>query len=274
MGKFDGILICTDLDGTLYKNDKRISNENKDAIEFFKSEGGYFTFITGRMPYYSMSAFEAVQPNVPFGCINGGGLYDGKAKSYVWTKELELEALELVGLIDEHFSNVGIQLCCFDKTYFAKENVTTERFRKITGVPNLDCDYLNFKEPIGKIIFCTDNEDEILRIENKLRLHNLADKFDFIRSERSLFEILPKGACKGLALKKLAEHLKIDISKTIAIGDYDNDVSMLREAGCGIAVSNASKAALEAARFVTVSNEEHAIARVISDLESGKYGSK
>ena len=44
MGKFDGILICTDLDGTLYKNDKTISEENKEAIEYFKREGGYFTF--------------------------------------------------------------------------------------------------------------------------------------------------------------------------------------------------------------------------------------
>ena len=33
MGKFDGVLICTDLDGTLLKNDKSISQENLDAIE-------------------------------------------------------------------------------------------------------------------------------------------------------------------------------------------------------------------------------------------------
>ena len=51
MGKFDGILICTDLDGTLYKNDKTISEKNKAAIEYFKREGGSFTFVTGRLPY-------------------------------------------------------------------------------------------------------------------------------------------------------------------------------------------------------------------------------
>ena len=70
MGKFDGILICTDLDGTLYENDKTISSENKKAIEHFKSEDGYFTFITGRMPYYSVDAYNSVKPNVPFGCVN------------------------------------------------------------------------------------------------------------------------------------------------------------------------------------------------------------
>jgi hydroxymethylpyrimidine pyrophosphatase-like HAD family hydrolase len=88
VGKFDGILICTDLDGTLYKNDKTISKENKEAIEYFKREGGYFTFITGRMPYYSLNAYNAINPNVPFGCVNGGGLYDGQNRRYIWNQPM------------------------------------------------------------------------------------------------------------------------------------------------------------------------------------------
>ncbi len=271
MGKFDGILICTDLDGTLYRNDKTISTENKEAIEYFKREGGYFTFVTGRMPYYSTSAFDKVKPNVPFGCINGGGLYDGTEKRYIWNTALPTEVLELVEYIDESFPGIGIQLCCFDKTCFAKENSTTVRFREITGLPNIACEYKGFSEPMGKIIFCTDVEEELLAIQRALLEHKKHSDFDFIRSERSLFEILPKGVNKGLAIKKLVEHLSIDASRTIAVGDYDNDAAMLREAGLGIAVANASKAALEAADAVTVSNEEHAIARVIYDLVSGRY---
>ena len=52
MKKFDGILICTDLDGTLLNGDSAVSKENLDAIEYFKAEGGIFTFITGRMPFF------------------------------------------------------------------------------------------------------------------------------------------------------------------------------------------------------------------------------
>lgn len=271
MGKFEGILICTDLDGTLYRNDKTISEQNKEAIKYFKSEGGYFTFITGRLPYYSQNAYEAASPNVPFGCINGGGVYDGEAKRYIWKTELPRESIELVECIDERFSDVGIQLCCFDKTFFAKENGTTVRFRATTGLPNITCDYHNFKEPMAKIMFCTDIEEEMLNIEKTLRAHKLADKFDFVRSDRTLFEILPKGINKGISIEKLSEYLKIDISRTIAVGDYNNDVAMLRAAGCGIAVANASPAALAAADAVTVSNEEHAIARIIYDIEGGKY---
>jgi Cof subfamily protein (haloacid dehalogenase superfamily) len=270
MGIFDGILICTDLDGTLYRNDKSISEENKEAIEFFKREGGSFTFITGRLPYYSTDAYLAARPNVPYGCINGGGVYDGESERYIWTMELAHEAIELARYIDERFSDVGIQLCHFDRTMFARQNGVTEVFRQITGLPNLECDFDDVTEPLAKIIFCSAEGDKLLAIEKQLKEHALADHFDFVSSEKSLFELLPKGVNKGLALGKLAEHLGIDMSRTVAIGDYDNDAAMLKAAGCGIAVSNASERALKAADMVTVSNEEHAIARVIYDIRDQK----
>ena len=270
MGKFDGILICTDLDGTLYRKDKTISRENKDAIEYFKSEGGLFTFITGRMPYYSTDAYNKARPNAPFGCINGGGVYDGEEKKYVWAAKMPDGVAELVEAVDKALSDVGIQACVLDKTYFCRENGTMQRFRKTTGLPNIVGDYHEITEPIGKILFGTDSEECIHEIERILRSHPRADEFDFIRSEKSLFEILPKGIHKGVALERLTEYLGLDKRKTIAVGDYNNDIGMFRAAGVGIAVSNACPAALEAADLVTVSNEEHAIAKIIYDIESGK----
>ena len=219
MGRFDGVLICTDLDGTLYRNDKTISEENKSAIEYFKREGGKFTFITGRLPYYSVDAFNAVRPNTPYGCINGGGIYDGENGKYVWIMETPHEALELVRYVDERIADVGIQVCGFYKTYFAKENSATVRFRKRTGVPYCACDYRNFTEPLAKIILCSEDEEKISSIKSMLEGHKDADKFDFIRSERTLFEILPKGVNKGTTVEKLADYLGIDIKRTIAVGD-------------------------------------------------------
>ena len=61
MKKFDGIMICTDLDGTLLQSDKTISEENTRAIEYFKSEGGRFTFITGRMHYFANEMYNAIK---------------------------------------------------------------------------------------------------------------------------------------------------------------------------------------------------------------------
>ena len=145
-----------------------------------------------------------------------------------------------------------------------------QAFRVTTNLPDLVCDYREIDEPIAKFIFGSEKNEEILEIEKVLRTHKRADEFDFIRSERALFEILPKGINKGVIINKLSEYLGIDKKKTIAVGDYNNDVAMLREAGVGIAVANACPEALAAADMVTVSNEEHAIARVIRDIEEGK----
>lgn len=269
MGKFDGLLICTDLDGTLLRNDKTVSLENREAIAYFKQEGGYFTFVTGRMPFFVSYALDAVKPNAPFGCVNGAGLYDAAKEEYVWTATMPDNVIALVQHIDEHFPHVGIQVNAFCKTYFCKENQTMANFRKVTGLENIVCDYHNVHEPIAKIVFGSESEDEIQNIEKALKSHPLAGHFDFIRSEKTLYEILPKGICKGTSIVKLCDHLNVDISKSIAIGDYNNDISMFRAAGTGIAVSNACEEALKAADFVTVSNEEHAIAKVIYDLERG-----
>ena len=271
MGKFDGVLICTDLDGTLLRNDKTISNENIEAIEYFKREGGYFTFVTGRMPFFVSYVLDTIHPNAPFGCVNGAGLYDAAKGEYVWTATMPDNVTALVRHIDEQFPNVGIQVNTFHKTYFCKENQTMVNFRKVTGLENIVCDYDDVQEPIAKILFGSELEDEIQDIEKALKSHPLANSFDFIRSEQTLYEILPKGICKGTSIAKLCDYLSVDIQKSIAIGDYNNDVPMFRTAGTGIAVSNACEEALKAADFITVSNEEHAIAKVICDLESGAY---
>ncbi len=271
MGKFDGILICTDLDGTLFRNDKSISNENIAAIEYFKSEGGFFTFVTGRMPCFSLDVCDLIHPNAPFGCINGGGLYDHLSQEYIWTHKIDNRVLELVEYVDRLLPDVGIQVNTFDRVYFSKDNPTMEVFRQITHLPNLFCPYRDVKEDMAKIVFGIHIEERMLELERTLKAHPLADDFDFIRSERTLFEILPKGIGKGKSIEMLTRHLKLDRCKTIAIGDYNNDISMFHAAKIGIAVANACPEALAEADFVTVSNEEHAIAQVIRDLENGKY---
>lgn len=271
MENFDGVLICTDLDGTLLRNDKTISDTNIKAIEYFKQNGGLFTFVTGRMPNFVDDIAQQIKPNAPIGCVNGGGLYDYKNKKYLWTSVMPDEVLEMIKCIDNKFPDVGIQTCTFEKSYFSKDNITMKKFREVTNAENFICHYAEVKEPIAKIIFGSESDEEIMEIKETLEHHPLADKFDFIRSERTLYEILPKGICKGTSIKKLCENLNIDINQTIALGDYNNDISMFNTAKIGIAVSNACSEALKAADFVTVSNEENAVAKVIYDLKDGKY---
>ncbi len=267
MGKFDGILICTDLDGTLLNSERAVSRENIEAIEYFKKEGGLFTFVTGRMPFFVYDIYNAVRPNAPIGCVNGGGIFDYSKNEYVYKAQMPRSVLELVEAAALAIEGLGIQINSFDHLYFAGENQAMKDFRKITGVPNLQKYYYDVDEPIAKIVFGDNRIEVIERLAKLLSEHPRASEFDFIRSELTLYEILPKGINKGSVLPILTAHLGISPSRTIALGDYDNDVQMLKSAALGIAVSNASPTALAVADRVTVSNDEHAIAKVIDDID-------
>ncbi len=270
MGKFDKILLCTDLDGTLYRRDKSISDENLEAIEYFKKEGGYFTFITGRMPFISKEVYEKTSPNCPFGCINGGGVYDHRSGEYKNKIKLSRDVLELVEMVDREIPEIGIQVNTFESIYFSKDNFAMERFRKITGAPFLRCHYNDVEEDIAKILFADANTDNIVALATLLQSHPIADRFDFVRSEKTLYEILPKGVSKATSLGIIASLLSTD--KTVAVGDYSNDVEMIKAAKVGIAVGNATDDAKAAADYITVTNEESAIARIIKDIEDKKLG--
>lgn len=270
MKKFEGILIATDLDGTLLRDDKSISEENLSSIEYFKENGGTFTFITGRAPLVVGDIYDTVRPNAPFGCFNGGGIYDAVKGEYLWTVELSRDALKLVEAVDKNLPEMSIQICGFKNCYFCKLNPSMIKLLKTANFPDIRSHYNDVEEAIAKVLFADGSEANLYKLMDILKEQPGADEFDFIRSDSEYYEILPKGVSKGKLVIKLAEILGIDNKRTIAIGDNDNDASMLRSAAVGIAVSNASPAAKEAADIITVSNQEHAIARLIDDLDKGK----
>ncbi len=268
--KFKGILLCTDLDGTLFRKDKSVSKENEEAIRYFKEEGGTFSFITGREPSVVGDVCELVKPNAPIGCLNGCGIYDYQKGRLLWSVALKKEAKTIVDAIAEMFPNIGIHIACADHVYFQQDNDCTQHFRDITGAPHLIANFGEKSGQVLKVVFASFDADELQRVKDALHGHPFAAHFDFVQSERTFYELLPKGASKGALLLKLAELLNIDRRKTIAVGDYDNDISMIRDAGIGYAVANAQPSAKAAANRVTVSNEEHAIAKIIEDLDLGR----
>ncbi len=267
MKKFDGILFCTDLDGTLFADDKSLSRENLDAINYFKSEGGRFTFITGRVPLTARGVAELVHPNAPIGCLNGGGMYDLTEEKYIWHRTLPDAAWDLIDAVTAEMPDLGVQLNCLDGLYYYKDNAAMERFRALTDTPYRPCPHRAPPSEVLKVLFAHLDGDRLLLLERLLRSHPRAAEFDFIRSEQTLFEVLPKGVSKGALLLRLAEHLSVARENTVAIGDYDNDISMIKAAGLGIAVANAVDGLKAVADLVTVSNNEHAIAAAIELLE-------
>ena len=270
MGKFDGILICTDLDGTLFNEHHQISKENIKAIEYFKREGGFFTFITGRMHYYAGDVFETVRPNAPIGCSNGAAVFDYESGKYIWSKEIGPEGFELIGLVEKQFPEIGVNVNTYDKVIFCKDNSVMRFIRDITGLPDIRKDYQEVDEPYLKIVFGHEELAVIERMEQLLAQFPLSGTLGFGSPEAMIYEVQSQGVHKGIALPILAKYLKMDPRKIIAIGDNDNDIGMLKEAAVGVAVSNGSEGAKAAADYITVDHNHHAIAKIISDIESGK----
>ena len=73
MGKYDGVLICSDLDGTICNSKGEISKENIDAINYFIENGGRFSLSTGRSPQYVK---KLIYCNAPVIALNGAMIYD------------------------------------------------------------------------------------------------------------------------------------------------------------------------------------------------------
>lgn len=91
----------------------------------------------------------------------------------------------------------------------------------------------------------------------------LTERFAVLKSAPFFLEVFDQRAGKGPSLQKLAEHLGIDRANVMAIGDQENDLTMLQYAGTSVAMGNAIDAVKAVARFETATNADEGVARAI-----------
>ena len=267
--KFNGILICTDLDDTLLTSgDKRLLSENKQAIEYFMSEGGKFTFSTGRVPDGIQKVLDIITPNAPIICYNGVAIYDAKTKKLIYGEYLDKSAKEVAEFIENIFPDAGIEICTDNAIYFSRENRITQMHRDDEGITGNSLNFRHVFAPWKKIIFPVES-NRMNDIAKTLYRSKFRDKYSFVQSSNNYYEVLPKGVSKGSALLKLADILGIDRKRTIGVGDNYNDMEIVQNAGIGIAVANAVPELRAAADIVTVDNNSNALAAIISSLDMG-----
>ena len=108
--------------------------------------------------------------------------------------------------------------------------------------------------------------DEPERLEEIIQQlpKNLFNKYTIVRSAPFYLEFLGKTTNKGTALKTLCMNLNIPIENAIAVGDEENDQHMIKYAGLGVAMGNARNSIKEIADYVTDTNNENGVAKVIN----------
>lgn len=265
MKKYEGYMICTDMDGTLLNDEHVISEENKEAILRFMDEGGLFTVATGRTPKAITPIFNDFMPNGPIVSHNGAAVYDIKNDKYLFIQTLEEDAIEVLKYVEEKFDTTGFEVYDHSDIYFYKVN---ETIKWHAGVENLDIpikDYREIPMPWTKAMFVqTDEETDELR--NHLITTDYWKKYSFIKSNTCFLEILSKKATKGNAMVKMKKMLPSKIHTTIAIGDNENDISLLKAADVSYAVDNAIDELKAVAQNITVKNTQNAVAKIIESI--------
>ena len=258
MKKFEGILLCSDLDNTLKDSNGDISQENIEAVKYFTQNGGTFTFASGRPPEYFAELRATFGIKTPVIGLNGSAIYDFEKGKYVYSQKLDPIADECFEHIINNYANYVEHTC------IAHEGVTYEYIG--TDKNKLVKLFETFKSVIKNEVFFNMKPEMASRFRQEmLKVDAYKSKLDFVRSWPHCVEILPALGNKGGGVKALKEYLG-NINKVVCIGDYENDISMVKLADIGYAVSNAIDELKDCADKITVSNNESAIAKIISEL--------
>ncbi len=263
--KLSDIIIVTDVDGTLLRAKKGLSKENLAAIKRFIDKGGRFTVSTGR----TIEATKKLLPNVPFNSlsihINGGYFYDWKTEEVFGQRYISSHAKNYCKAIVEKFPDC-------DCSFSGESGVAlmTSGHELKNYVP--ESEFVFFKggfeeipDSIYKFVICSKPEklDEVYEFARAV----CGKDVSLTQSSEFFIEMLPKENSKGDSLKKLCEILDIPLENSVAVGDFENDIEMIRIAGVGAAVDNAKEKVKEVSDIILPSCDDNAIAHLISFLE-------
>ena len=254
MGIFEGVLIASDWDGTLFCGDT-VPERTREAIGYFISQGGLFAITSGRAPDYLVQKQHLIKPNTYCICFGGSLVCDIESGEVLRSGHLDGGAVDVIDRIlasDVNivkinvFSDEGIRSYTPKEYYeFGKNEALTADKYKVT---------LN----------CSDSAEGE-------RLKALCDSFDypsytFARSFASYLEIMQTEFTKGESARFLKERLGARL--LVGMGDYENDIPLFEKCDLSFAVANAEDCLKNIATYVTRATvSESAAAEVIERLE-------
>lgn len=254
MGKFDGILICSDIDGTFSQGGK-YADGNYEAVRYFQENGGRFTFVTGRHVYYLRQSGFYRMINAPACLFNGAAIYD-------FEKDELLNEQRATYTIGEFMAALG------------EERKLTREFRFYRDCYDEGI-WFKWNEPIPaeiaalhslKVVVTFHSVEDADRFK-EIALKNPFFKGDYIGKSWDVgLEFNPASATKGQAVQWLKGYLG-DIHTAYGIGDYENDAELIRQADVGVAVGNAVPEIKALADWIVKPCAEYAVRDLIERIE-------
>lgn len=255
--------LYSDMDGTLINSQKEITEKNRQAIQTFIKQGGHFAVATGRSELITLPFIRDIPINAPCILFNGAAVYDFTTSAFLYKKIIPEKTVHDIiktalavypSLCIEAFH--GGPLTLVNPDGIMDHYITEENQPFVRG---------NLSEVNDCIKLLLYGEPEKLKaVRTALELQDTSE-FSMTFSAPFYLEILPHGISKGQALEFILQQNQIDRDSVCAIGDFDNDIEMLKAAGLGAAPANAQETVRQAADIMVASNDEHAIYDLITN---------
>ncbi|TXC93093.1 HAD family phosphatase [Metabacillus litoralis] len=260
-------MIVLDLDDTLLRDDHTISIRTKEALMNAQKNGVKVVLASGR-PTFGMKHIAKELALDEFGSFilsfNGGKIINCRTNEEMFSSTLTPESIHQLFSISRR---EGV----FIHTYVGEEIITedanpyTTIESELTGLPIklVNSFVKEINEPVVKALM-VDHPDKLKIVEEKLQKE--LDDFSIMRSKPFFLEFTEKGVTKGTSLDQLIKICQIKREEVIAIGDSYNDLSMIEFAGLGVAMGNAPDDIKEVANFVTDTNMNDGVAKVVENF--------
>ncbi|MBH5335886.1 HAD family hydrolase [Streptomyces pactum] len=263
-------LIATDLDGTLLRDDKTVSERTIAALAAAEQAGIEVFFVTGRPARWMDVVREHVHGHGLAICANGAAVVDLRnGGRLVDVHPLErTDAFAVAEALREATPGVSFAV---ERTSGIHYEPRYPPFHLDPGAviapveELLAADNVYARHPILKLLahHSEQNPDDFLELARKAAGHQAA----FTRSSpTALLEISGLGVSKASTLARCCAERGIAPEEVVAFGDMPNDLEMLGWAGTSYAMANAHPSVLAATTHRTDENNEDGVAVAIERI--------
>jgi Cof subfamily protein (haloacid dehalogenase superfamily) len=264
-------LICLDMDGTLLDSKKKISDRNITAIKKAHEIGVKIAVCTGRI-FTSASYYGTlIGVKAPIIASNGAYIREKDRNEVIYKSVLEdenckviLSILKKYDIVPHFFTNDSIftEKLSYFSAHYNESNRYVPNENKVNITITEDWERI-FKENRLEIIKAVAADDDLKKIQKAKEEIKGMNLLEIVSSSKNNFEIMNKDTNKGKGAKILADFYGIMPHEVICIGDNENDISMIKYAGLGVAMENGEDEVKKIADYITSTNDDNGVAEVI-----------
>ena len=263
-------LLVSDIDGTLNSKSMKLPENNKTAINEFVNNGGNFTLCSGRNLQSLSIHYKKLGINTPAIFLNGAGIYDFKNKEMIYQNFISSNGEDIILDVLKNHKTAQLTVFTADKILLATRKCIYGRV--ISAIDKLDCELYKKISDLprgvwGKVSFCG-TRGLVNKLEGVFKNEENSKLFECFKTSPITLEVVSKGVNKGTAVLKLAELLNIEKSNTAAIGDYYNDVEMLRRVAHPVCCGQAPDDIKKISEYVACHCNDGAVADFIDYIQT------